>query len=280
MSNYYSEIVLLTKSDYTDELECWINWYLNILQFNHIVIYDNDSSISIPSIITKFPEDKIEYHPIQGWPNQYQLYTNHVRQSKANWIMALDDDEYLYIGEKFNHNIRNLIDYLYTTYRKNKYYFLWVNMFSPEYHRTRAGLYINTHTSYSYSACRRIHSSWPWGNDMGKSLINNQFDYEYSFNKDLGHIPRCLNGDNTTLLYDGTVVNSVCVNTQDKIQEDCFIAHYQYKSDSDWELKCSRPVASSQSYNLKSKKHIYRKLYEYKDMFKSCTLLKDLNISK
>lgn len=275
MYSYFTEILLLTKSDYPDELECWLNWYLNILKFDHIVILDNESPINIQDIISKFPQNKIEYHYILGWPNQHALYTEYLKKSKAEWVIPLDDDEYLYIGEKHNHNIKDLINYLYTSYRKNKYYFLWLNMFSPNYNKYRTGLFINTHTSYSYLACRRIYSSWPEDNGWGKCIINTKLEYEYQTNSNVGHIPVCLNGDNTTVLYDGTETESAYISSND-FQQDCFIAHYQYKSDFDWERKCLRQVVHIPNRTNKSRKHIYRKLYEYKSMFKSCFLLKEM----
>lgn len=274
---YFSEVMLLTRSDYPDELECWLEWYLNILGFDHIVLFDNESQINIQSVLSKFPKEKIEYLYIKGWPNQYVLYTEYLKQSKANWVIALDDDEYLYIGERFNHNIKCLIEYL-SQYEKNKIYLLWVNMFSPQYLKKRNGVYIKSHTAYSYNACRRLYSSWPQDNGWGKCLINNQFNYEYSHQSNSGHIPECLNGDNTTILYDGTEIKGGHVDSVNSIQEDCFIAHYQFKSDYDWEQKCIRPLADTQKRNIQSRKHVYRNLYDYSSTFKECVLLKELYI--
>ena len=120
MCKYFSEVMLLTKSDYPEELDCWLHWYLNILGFDHIVIFDNESPIDIQSVISKFPQDKIEYRFIPGWPNQYKLYTDYLKESKAQWVIPLDDDEFLYIGERYNYNIKDLIIAISSQYHRNK----------------------------------------------------------------------------------------------------------------------------------------------------------------
>lgn len=269
--------MLLTKSDYIEELECWLHWYLNILCFDHVVIFDNESPINIQSVISKFPKDKIDYRFIPGWPNQYKLYTEYLKESKAQWVIPLDDDEYLYIGKNYNHNIRDLINSLSIQHNKNKYYFLWVNLFSPEYLKSKSGLYVETHTAYSYKLCRKMRGSWPEDNSWGKCLINNSRDYIYSTSYMGGHIPQCTNDDNTTILAcNGTEINSCSINNISEINEDCFIAHYQYKSEFDWKLKCSRQSVYSQSISISSKKHIYNNLYSHKEPLSSCFLIKNL----
>ena len=275
---YFSEIMLLTKSDHPEELYCWLTWHLNILHFDHIVLFDNESNFDVLSVISQFPKEKIEYHLVKGWPDQYKLYNEYLKSPKSLWTIALDDDEYFYISDKYNYNIQNFIESIYKQYQKNKYYILWTHLLSPDPIDDYYDLYINTHTAYSFDACRLIRSIWNEDNGWGKCLINNSYSYSYSMSwKSRGHIPTCLDGDNTTILVrNGREIEYEHIKTNGfNLYEDCFIAHYQYKNKKDWKIKCTRPLATHPTYSIKNKIKVYSIIYQNKSLFKPCTLLKD-----
>ena len=97
---YVTEVLLLTRSYHSDELECWLEWYINILGVDHISLFDNESTIDVQGIISKY-KDKVSYRSISGWPNQHKLYSDYIKESEAQWVIPLDDDEFLYIGNKY-----------------------------------------------------------------------------------------------------------------------------------------------------------------------------------
>ena len=270
---YFSEIVLLTRSYYTEELECWLKWHLDIIGFDHISLFDNESVIDIPKIIEKY-KDRVSYHYIQGWPDQHTLYMNYARQSEAQWLITLDDDEYLYIGPRYNGSVYSLLESLYSQYHKNKYYPLWVNMISKEPMEKREGLFIFSHTCYSYEAFYSLHRVWGKDNRLGKCFINTDYDYLYGRGLS-GHLPECINGDNTTLLINGTETREDFVNNNE-INRDCFIAHYHMKSKEDWIRKCEGiSVKAGRPYSDRSK-FLYDRVFKYRSMFQSCYLLRDI----
>lgn len=272
---YFSEIVLLTRSYYPEELQCWLQWYLDILHIDHIVIFDNESTIDVKSIIELY-SDKIEYHYIHGWPNQHRIYTEYSKESQSQWMVALDDDEYLYLSDKYNYSIQKFLEYFSTKYHKNKIYPLWLNMLSKDPIEKREDLYINTHTCYSYRAYLNISKQYSNGNMLGKCFINT--DYEYTYIDSVTpchHIPRCLNGDDEAVVPDGTFTKSDRVYRPGYIP-DCFIAHYQFKTKVDWIRKCNNQLVSTDKWTLKGREGIYDLLYSYKDLFTECSLIKDL----
>ena len=278
---YFSEVMLLTKQNYPDELRCWLNWYLNVIGFDHIAIFDNESPINVKDIISDYTSDKIDYNLIEGWSNQYKLYNDYIKSSESQYTIALDDDEFLYLGDRYKGNIKTFIESLSANYEcYNKFYILWVNMFSPEHKSYRDDLFINTHTCYSYEVCNRIAGSWPEDNGWGKCLINTgNFEYEYLYGRN-AHAPKCLNGNDSLLLvygneYSPIPYQHIRMNGQSLLNTDAFIAHYQFKSDKDWRLKCTRGRVDTTVNTILNKKHIYNEVQSHSKLFKDCTLVKD-----
>lgn len=282
---YFSEILLLTKSLYADELQCWLEWHLNILGVDHIVLFDNESIIDVSQVIKSFPQDKIEYHYIQGWPDQYALYNNYLKKTEAQWVIPLDDDEYLYLSDTYK-NINQFIISLQDRYHRNMFYILWVNMLSGDKIYNHSDLYINTHTYYSFEACRKIAGSWSRDDGWGKCLFNLDQEYSFRTEKHTGHIPLCTNGDNTVVLVNGTATNIINPRSihsdhlfyrknERVFNKDCFIAHYHYRTKEDWVRKCNTWDVSSLHIHLQDKVYVYDKIYEYRSEFLPCVLLKD-----
>lgn len=284
---YFSEIVILTKSLYADELICWLEWHINIMGVDHIVIYDNESPIDILSIVSKFPQGKIEYHFIQGWPDQYTLYNSHLKETESQWVLPLDDDEFLYLSNKYE-NINTFISTLSQHYNRDMFYILWVSLLSGYKIQEHTDLFINTHTFYSFNACRKISGSWSRDSDWGKCLINTSHNYEYkSGSKTTGHIPQCVDNPKITpVLVNGNgtnIINPLSIQTghlyyrkdERVLDTDCFIAHYHYRTKNDWIRKCKSWDVSSLHIDLHDKVYIYDKIYEYRSEFLPCVLLKD-----
>lgn len=280
MYSYYSEIMLLTKSYYQDELECWLKWHLNILHFDHIIIFDNESTVDVRKIINQFPQEKIEYFYIKGWPDQFSLYNDYLKRSKAQWIIPLDDDEYLYIGGKYKHNIKEYISYLQREYSNHMYYILWTNLLSKGYLQSKGDLFLNTHIYYSYQLLNRLYYYWPQDNGWGKCLINNDYGYNYFYFKkgSTGHIPLCLDNHNNVVLVNGKPISQEHINypSETMFFKDCFIAHYQYKTKNDWIQKCDSMRVNRKEESIANKKKIYDMLYSPKPSLLECSIVKEL----
>ena len=272
---FYTEALLLTRSYYPEELQSWIVWYFEILKIDHVVLFDNDSPIDISSIIRPY-EDRIEYYTIHGWPNQHKLYTDYQKDSKAQWTIAIDDDEYLYLSDKYKYSINEFVSYMDTKYQKNMIYPLWLNLLSKESLASHNDLYFNTHTYFSYRAYNKIKMRYSNGNMYGKCFTNNNYSYDY-VNRNYGchHIPKCLDGSDEAIVPDGIATKTDRVYRPGYIP-DCFIAHYQFKTRADWIRKCNNHLVISGKCTLSGSKDVYDLLYSYNDLFTQCTLVKDL----
>ena len=75
-----SEVVLLVKTSYYHDTVEWIEWYKK-LGFDHITIYDNESTIDFNTIIVKY-SDYVTYNKIVGFPDQLKLELEHYNKTK------------------------------------------------------------------------------------------------------------------------------------------------------------------------------------------------------
>lgn len=101
----FSEVILFVKTNRYFDLIEWINYY-NKIGFDHIVIYDNESSINIRNICKSY---NIEYHKITGFINQSALMKEHYNNTLADWIYFADLDEFLWFDQKKYKNINDAI---------------------------------------------------------------------------------------------------------------------------------------------------------------------------
>ena len=92
-----------------------MTWYTKVVPFDHIVIYDNESFVDIKSVCEQYG-DRVEYYRVDGFPERYKINTHHSNQrSRAKWTIPLDDDEFLYIGEQFDHSVNKFLTYMEET---------------------------------------------------------------------------------------------------------------------------------------------------------------------
>lgn len=105
-----SEVVLLVKTSYYHDTVEWIEWYKK-LGFDHITIYDNESTIDFNTIIANY-SDYVTYNKIVGFPDQLNLELQHYKQCKYNYVFFADADEFLWIDPKY----KNINEYLDTPY--------------------------------------------------------------------------------------------------------------------------------------------------------------------
>ena len=97
---YYSSICLLAK-DENEYINEWLEWHINKLKFDHIYIYDNESSIPL---IKTIDEKYKDYITIRDWTAEHynsimqvKCYENFIEfHGKDNhWTAFIDADEFI-----------------------------------------------------------------------------------------------------------------------------------------------------------------------------------------
>lgn len=277
MKTKFTEVVLLTKSYNLQDFKDWLHWHLDIIGFDHCHVFDNESSVDIKSVCDSYG-DKVTYELIKGWPDQYSLYNRYINnESPAWWVLPIDDDEFLYVGDKFNNDINTMMLTLKKQYPEmKKLSMCWRNMFPLSYIKNRTKSLIENATGWSNDVCQllRANADWRQDNRWFKTIVFNTGDLHWGLPFNSGHEPTHGSKNFDTYFIDGyKQCNDKGWILPPKNSDDLFIAHYQYKSDEEWQMKCTKRISAANKTFNKNKPLVYKKIYDYKEHFKNCDLL-------
>lgn len=96
-----TEAFCITKYMNVRDMDEWLRWHIDVCHFDHIHIIDNDSTFDVNSVCERYGS-KVSCETIHGYPRQYAIYDDYVNnRSKSEWIMPIDDDEYLELSSEF-----------------------------------------------------------------------------------------------------------------------------------------------------------------------------------
>lgn len=233
--------ILLTKSYSENDFRCWYLYHKKL--FNaHFIIIDNESSIDIKNII----EHTDEYIKITGFPNQYALYNDILNNSdyfsNGDYVITIDDDEYLY-------------------YDGTQESFIKILNQSPTDVISIPQILISTHklakerVSTFPMPITHLYIREDYAN-VCKSIVRWNGCCIYNYNKSdkvgvFGHVP-CINGNkmitstphinNNDVSFD-TFENSAfaIIDYSSKLK----LFHYHIKSEYDWNKKIQRGSAAT-----------------------------------
>lgn len=264
---YLTEVVLLTKSYNLQDFKDWLKWHLEIVGFDHCHVFDNESSVDIKSVCDSY-KDKISYEKIIGWPDQYSLYNRYINnESKAWWVLPIDDDEFLYVSDKYKNNIKNVIlDVSKSQKDRCKICVGWRNLFPEKYIENRQNEHLILN---AFGWSDKISEIWQAGNRPVKTIVKTTKKFEWSDR--IGHSTHdpLVNGEYNPgkTIDDKEVKNSWQLTPTDE-KSDLILYHYQYKSNSEWIAKCSKGSPANKKFSeiKKNKTDIYKKIYETKEV--------------
>ena len=263
---FFTEVVLLTKSYNLQDFKDWMHWHLDIIGFQRCHIFDNESSVDIKSVCKSYG-DRVTYELVKGWPNQYALYNRYINnESPAWWVLPIDDDEFLYVSGRYKNNINVALLKLQQRFPDMmKLSMSWKNMFPLTFTKTRTTSLIENATGWSNIVSESLFNEWRQDNRWIKTLVNTVHHWFWGRPHNGGHNPSEYGTNNAIVSYmaDGTVIrNCSDVVYPPKNELDLFIAHYQFKSDDEWKMKCANRVSAASTTFNKNKPLIYSLLYK------------------
>lgn len=176
---YNSEIILVTNCRNLKNTLLFLYWHLYIIKFDHIIIFDNsDNNILKPYI--KLFDNKITYIIKPGIIEQSACYNQCIQNSNARWVLPIDDDEFLYISEKYNHDINCFINHITNKQHAYKYAFNWRLFNSPEDIIESNDFYINMfqYMFYLKGSLYKLPENVD-GMNLIKTLIDTSADHLY-----------------------------------------------------------------------------------------------------
>ena len=244
---YKTEAMLLTKYLNPDDLREWLDHHLNVCKFDRIHVFDNESSYDVKSICAEYG-DRVTYELIEGQAYQYRLYDSYIEcRSNAEWIMPLDDDEYLDIGD---------FDSIYDgiMYYRNKFPHMdmlairWKHLFPKKFKEERTGKVLD----YCTEENPELAKKFMWlGDGTVKTVVRRygKIHYEETWENPCGgHVPK-----NSVfmgaLLCDGRNIQGVGIPNCPYALDDerMRIIHCRYKGPSDYADKMSTAMTVSDS---------------------------------
>jgi len=262
---YFSEIVLLTKSYNLQDFKDWMRWHIDLIKCDHIHVFDNESSVNIKEICDSYGS-KVSYEAVDGWPDQYGLYNKYVNSSKAEWVLPIDDDEFLWM-RNFN-TINDMLRFYQNKWKDmNKFSIGWRNLFPNKFVENRNTNLFENATAWSNEAS----SIWQQGNRPVKTAVRTTQKYEWASRNNLHkvHNPFTI-GNETEKSY--TCTGERMLQSWQRMptpsSSDVVLLHYQFKSNSEWFFKCKERKSPAAKSFIKDRPEKYSQLYDKKDTFK------------
>lgn len=293
---YFSEFILITYCSNIYNLIYWLDWHLNIINFEHgIVIINNTINETDKKMLEQF-YNKIELIIKPDRINQSAIYTEYVNKSKSYWVLPIDDDEYLYISDKYEHDINKLL-FVQTNKDKDtfyKYAFNWLLFYSNELQekfnqkKSYLDLYryvyldkverqdevFNIKTIVNTSIYHQYFSDY----DETKFVNNNEIDLKnitignkISMHDHIGTVHNPLSKFKNQFYHAKNLsTNEICAGykfyNKTSLDMDCFIAHYKYRTLEEFQIKTQKYPkmldVSPYYYSILNQNNFLEKLYE------------------
>lgn len=266
MKKYLTEVVLLTKTYNLTDFQDWLHWHLDIIGFDHCKVFDNESAFDIKSVCDKYGE-KVSYEKIVGWPDQYKLYDRYINNvTESEWVLPIDDDEYLYVSDKYHNKINEFVREWQAD--KSKWYggwykvcIGWRNMYPVKYIEERT----SEHRIENAVGCSdKASMVWQAGNYPVKTMVHTSHKYEWS-----DRILHCTHDPLVDGIYQpGHTSDMRPVERSWQLlptRSDCdlILYHYQFVCNNEWQYKCKNRKSPGAKNFLKDFPSKYRELYNY-----------------
>lgn len=106
---YSCHAILLTRFFICEaDFDEWVNHHLS-LGFSHIHVCDNNTCFDLKAACKKYG-DKISYEHVDDFVCQYDVYERYINSCDADYVMPIDDDEYLWLSDWFK-SIQDVIEH-------------------------------------------------------------------------------------------------------------------------------------------------------------------------
>jgi hypothetical protein len=259
---FFTEVVLLTKSYNLQDFKDWMHWHLDIIGFQRCHVFDNESSVDIKSVCDSYG-DRVTYELIKGWPNQYALYNRYINnESPAWWVLPIDDDEFLYVSDKYKNNVNM---FLLANSKAHpdwcKVCVGWRNMFPEKFTETRT----NPHMVLNATGWSNEASAiWQYGNMPIKTFVNTIYKYDWA-DKDgqhRTHNPFVAGIDKPGYTTNNETIWTCKQSINTKGTEPLILYHYQFKSNTEWKHKCANRKSPGAKWFNKNYPNKYNDLYQ------------------
>ena len=158
--------ILLTRYFKNDaDFHEWCQHHF-LLGFDHIHVFDDGTEFDLKTVCKEYC-DSISYERVYN-PQQYQLYNRYIPECDADFVMPIDDDEYLWISPELG-NIKNTIAHYTSKFPDMDVLGVrWQYMFPKVFHTERQGAVLDYCTEKNDYLATRFTG---YGNDIIKCIV-------------------------------------------------------------------------------------------------------------
>lgn len=108
----------------------WVKHHLS-LGFSHVHVFDNGTAFDLEAACKKYG-DTVSYEKVEGHVCQYVLYEKYIKGCDAEYVMPIDDDEYLSLGP-----FKSIGELMEHFGKPDCFGFRWKYMFPKDFNRVR-----------------------------------------------------------------------------------------------------------------------------------------------
>lgn len=203
----------LRESDFDE----WVKHHLS-LGFSHVHVFDNGTAFNLEVACKKYG-NSVSYEKVEGNVCQYTLYEKYIKGCNSEYVMPIDDDEYLSLGP-----FKSINELMGLFGKPDCFGFRWKYMFPKHFGRVRNVPVLKYCTENDTTAARFF-----FGDNTIKCIVKcsdfvRYMDADESMSRN--HIPVTKSEDGA-LLYDGIRTKVQRVN--DIGNEPVRLLHCPYK---------------------------------------------------
>ena len=233
-----TEIMCLTKYLNPDSLREWIEHHLGI-GFEHIHIFDNDSPYECEHICNEYGS-KVSYELIRGYARHYAIYDDYVNSDrcKSEWILPLDDDEYLELNTDVCKDVNECIDWYTTKFNYDHMFAIrWKHLFPKKFHSDCVGPILDYCTEENRMLATQFQ---PMGDRGVKTFVHRYGRIHYeerAENPSGGHVPKHSVSKGARLFNGEKITTCSCSHIPKEPNEPARVIHCRYKGYSWYKAK-------------------------------------------
>ena len=130
------------------DFDGWVQHHLS-LGFSHVHVFDNGTAFDLEATCKKYG-DSVSYEKVDGHVCQYALYEKYIKGCNAEYVMPIDDDEYLWLAPEF----KTIGDLLEHYGNPDCFGIRWKYMFPKDFNAHRTGTVLDYCTEQNRMAVR------------------------------------------------------------------------------------------------------------------------------
>lgn len=232
-------LICLTKTYNVNDIEAWLQYHSKFIDC--IWLLDNDSIVGCDAMENVAKKYGARYINIAGFADQWALFAQilnkktQISLKNDDFVMFLDDDEYLYIKD-----YKNAEKVIKSQFRQLDCVLLPEILMSTKHYQAKRASVLPEFATYRRADLSSQGKAIIWWNDWSK--------YSYTMHDvEKGHVPWINERRYSDVVGSGVSKTTYGLTQKDIENQEIALIHYHIKSEDDWNMKIKRGSAATPS---------------------------------